>query len=127
MSYILIVEDDQNTADMMTRILEAEGFEVRHTIKGLEGLQEARHDRPDLIFMDFNLPDIDGRSMIIVFRKQLGDAVAPPIVAVTAHASEQQEYIARRFGCADFIAKPFQPERLVEVARTYVDSGSVSA
>jgi two-component system, cell cycle response regulator DivK len=118
MSHILLVEDNQANADMIIRILSSAGYTVKHTLRGLEGAQMARSDRPGLILMDFDLPDIDGRNMILVLKKQLGGNSAPPIVAVTARTSDQEMRVAKSFGCSAFIGKPFLPEELLRVVQS---------
>src|SRR5579871_1513060 len=105
MAYVLLIEDNQQNADMMIHLLQSVGFEVRHFIKGLEGSQQARRERPDLILLDFNLPDIDGRTLILTLKRGLGDSAAPPIVAVTARTGQVEKDLAERFGCSAFISK----------------------
>lgn len=117
MSYILLIEDNQANADMVIRILSAEGYEIKHTLRGLEGAKLARRERPDLILLDFDLPDIDGRTMILTLKKQLGDKAAPPIVAVTARTADIEKVVAEKFGCAAFVSKPFIPEEFVALVK----------
>ena len=117
MSYILLIEDNQENADMVIRILTAEGLTVKHFLRGLEGAQHARRNRPDLILMDFDLPDIDGRTLILNLKKQLGDKSAPPIAAVTARTGPGEMQLAERFGCAAFLGKPFTPDNLIDMVR----------
>jgi DNA-binding response OmpR family regulator len=83
MSHILLIEDNQANADMMIHILTSAGYQVRHFIRGLEGVKDSRLNRPELILLDFNLPDVDGRTLALSMRKQLG-ADCPPIIACTA-------------------------------------------
>jgi CheY-like chemotaxis protein len=113
MSYILLIEDNQLNADMVIHLLKPFNIEVRHTLYGLEGAKIARQEHPALIFMDFNLPDIDGRTLTLQLKKQLGGTNAPPIVALTARAGEREERLAEQFGCAAFVTKPFIPEELI--------------
>jgi CheY-like chemotaxis protein len=120
MSYILLVEDNQDNADMMIRLLEGENFEVRHSIKGLDAARLARRESPMLILMDFNLPDIDGRTLILQLKKQLGGDAAPPIVAVTARTGSIEKQMAERFGCSGFISKPFKPEEFLKIIKALV-------
>jgi len=111
MGKILIIEDNPNNAEMMIRILQAAGHEVHHYVEGLKGAVAAREIHPDIILMDFDLPDINGRNLILVLRKQLPNTA---IIAVTAHVDANNEKIARRFGSVDYIAKPFEPNRLLD-------------
>ena len=118
MCYVLLVEDNQDNADMIIRLLESLHLEVRHTLRGLEGAKMAREHRPALILMDFNLPDVDGSSLILMLRKQLGGDAAPPFVAITARTGAVEKKVAERFGCSAFISKPFEPEEFVSVIKS---------
>jgi CheY-like chemotaxis protein len=120
MSYILLVEDNQQNADMVIQILQSAGLEVKHFIRGLEAATFARKERPALILMDFDLPDIDGRALILSLKRQLGGDTAPPIVAVTARTGYVEKRVAERFGCMAFISKPYKPERLLSVVQSLV-------
>jgi|SRR5579859_255816 len=117
MSYILLVEDDPNNAQLMTRLLHTLHLEVRHTTRGLQGAEWARHERPLLILMDINLPDIDGRAIVMMLKKHLGGAAAPPIVAVTAREGAYEADLAARYGCSAFIKKPFKPEEFLTTVK----------
>jgi two-component system cell cycle response regulator DivK len=119
MSYILLVEDNQANADMIIHILASAHYQVRHCIKGLQGAKLAREERPDLILMDFNLPDIDGRMLVMVLKKQMG-VNAPPIVACTARTSEQEKLLAKQYGCSAFLGKPFSSQDLLTVVERFV-------
>jgi two-component system cell cycle response regulator DivK len=91
MTTVLLVEDNQDNADLIIRILEPVGFTVHHILRGLEAAQAARAHRPDVILLDFNLPDIDGRNLILTLKRQFGREKAPPIVAVTARTGHMEE------------------------------------
>ena len=113
MTTVLLVEDNPTNADMMQRLLHGEGFEVEHHVRGLDGVKAARSRKFDIILMDFNLPDFDGRNLVLTIKRQLG-RTSPPIVAVTARSGPVEEKIARRFGCDAFIAKPFDSQVFVD-------------
>ena len=113
MSYILVVEDNQDNADMIVHILTSAHYSVKHFKRGLEAAQAARGNRPDLILMDFNLPDIDGRTLTFLLKKQLGGPHSPPIVACTARVGRLESRLAEQFGCDAFLGKPFSPEDLL--------------
>ena len=120
MSYVLLVEDSQSNADMVIRLLQSINVTVQHTTHGLNAAKIANKERPDLILLDFNLPDIDGRTLILTLRKQLGGTQAPPIVALTARASESEKKIAQRFGFSAFISKPFVPDEFLELVQQFL-------
>lgn len=122
MSYVLLVEDNQENADIVIRLLNSLGLEVHHTTKGLQGAHMARTERPILILMDFNLPDIDGRTLVLQLKKQLGGPDSPPIAAITARTGVVEKQLAQRFGCSAFISKPFEPEEFLQVIRSLVPS-----
>ncbi len=118
MSHILLIEDNPTNAEMVIRILQSANLEVKHSLRGLEGAQMARRERPDLILMDFDLPDVDGRTMAFVLKKQLGGDAAPPIVAVTARTGDSEMRLAQKFGCTAFVSKPFIPEELLALIKS---------
>src|SRR5258706_11222699 len=120
MGYVLLVEDNQGNADMVIRLLQSANIEVRHSLRGLEGAQLARKDRPDMILMDFNLPDIDGRTLVLQLKKQLGGPSAPPIVALTARTGDHEIRMAMSFGCTAFVSKPFVPEQFLDLIKSLV-------
>jgi DNA-binding response OmpR family regulator len=122
MSYILLVEDSPDNANMVIRLLQSAGFDVHHALRGLEGARMARENRPSLILMDFNLPDIDGRTLALQLKKQLGGDAAPPIVALTARTGEREMRLAAHFGCVAFVGKPFVPEELLKLVRSLVQT-----
>jgi DNA-binding response OmpR family regulator len=113
MSYVLLIEDNPDNADIVMRVLGAAGYTVRHFLRGLDGVRAAQKDKPVLILMDFNLPDVDGRTLALVMKRQLGGDKAPPIIAVTARTGAYEEMMAERFGCAAFVSKPFEPQELL--------------
>ncbi|MBX3080652.1 MAG: response regulator [Anaerolineae bacterium] len=113
MAYILLVEDNDDHADLIIRTLTKAGYKVRHTGLGLEAAKLAREDRPDLILLDFDLPDIDGRTVVPLLRRKLGGTAAPPIVAVTGRTNDSDMRIGEMIGCTAYVCKPFLPETLV--------------
>ncbi len=99
---------------MTIRILESARYQVKHCIRGFEGAKIARYQRPALILIDFDLPDIDGYTVALILKKQLGQS-APPIIAVTARVGIAEIRLAEAYGCQAFISKPFLPEELLSV------------
>ena len=121
MNYILLIEDNQQNADLVIQILQSAGIEVKHFISGLEAAQFARRQRPSVILIDFDLPDIDGRTLVLSLKKQLGGESAPPIVAVTARTGATEKRLAEQFGCDGFVSKPFKPDKLLSLIQDLVN------
>src|SRR5450432_399645 len=121
MNYILLIEDNQQNADLVIQILQSAGMDVKHFINGLEAAQFARRQHPSVILIDFDLPDIDGRTLVLSLKKQLGGESAPPIVAVTARTGATEKRLAEQFGCAGFVSKPFEPDKLLSLIQDLLD------
>ena len=114
MTTVLLIEDNQENADMTIRILQSAQYNVLHCLRGFQGAKVARHEHPDVILVDFDLPDVQGYTVALMLRKQLGKA-APPIIAVTARVGVAEIQIAEIYGCQAFISKPFLPEELLSI------------
>lgn len=123
MSYVLLVEDTQDNADMMIRLLQSIGLEVRHYVRGLDGARAAYQERPQLVLMDFNLPDVDGRTLVLTLKKRLsaGGVAAPPVIAVTARTGVMEEMVAEAFGCDAFVKKPFEPQAFLNLVTEFIN------
>ena len=114
MKTVVFIEDNLENAEMTIRILNSAGYEVAHCVRGLDGAKLVRHQQPDVVLIDFDLPDIDGCTLALLLKKQLG-ASAPPIIAVTARAGVTEMRMAEKFGCSGFVSKPFMPDDLLNV------------
>ena len=119
MAHILLIEDNQANADMMIRLLESNGYQVRHFTHGLVGAKDAIKDPPSVILLDFNLPDVDGRTLLLMLKQRIGSSASPPIIAVTARTGVMEEAIAERFGCDAFVRKPFEPKEFLEIVAKF--------
>ncbi len=112
MSRILLVEDNEENRDALSRRLQRRGFEVVMAITGIEGVKKAREDRPDLILMDINLPELDGWEATRQI-KAAPESAAIPIIALTAHAMAGDRERALEAGCVDYHTKPVEFPRLL--------------
>jgi len=108
---ILVVEDNEMNRDMLCRRLERQGYAVLVAQDGIEGVEMARAERPDLIVMDLSLPRVDGWEAT---RRLKGDerTRAIPVIALTAHAMSTDRDKALAAGCDDFDTKPVDFARL---------------
>jgi len=102
---ILIVEDNETDVRLLKDILETRGYTILQTREGLEAIDLAVVNLPDLILLDIQLPDMSG---LEVARRLRGDERSKqiPIVAVTAFAMEWHEREALDSGCDAYVSKP---------------------
>jgi DNA-binding response OmpR family regulator len=105
---VLIIEDDPNVAEVVTRYLQREGFVVETATDGREGLDRALADPPDLVVLDLMLPSLSGLEVCRHLR-----AVAPvPVIMLTARGEEADRIAGLELGADDYLAKPFSPREL---------------
>jgi two-component system sensor histidine kinase/response regulator len=118
---ILVAEDNEINQLVMLEILEEEGVVCDIAVNGLEAvrlaLDPARHY--DLVLMDVQMPVVDGLSATREIRRQLGSDKLP-IIAVTAHAMEQERVRCEEAGMDDHIPKPVDPIRLMQAISCWV-------
>ena len=102
---ILYIEDDHASRRLVERVLTSRGYEVYVASEGLEGINLAREKSPELILMDINLPNMDGREITTRLRS-LPNFSSVPIVALTANISPGSRELALAAGCTGFMTKP---------------------
>lgn len=109
---ILYVEDNEDNAYMLSRRLSKKGFDVSIARDGVEGIDYAHRENPDLILMDLSLPEMDGWEAT---RRLKQDAAtgAIPIIAVSSHAMRGDREKALDAGCDDYDTKPVEFARLL--------------
>jgi CheY-like chemotaxis protein len=110
---ILLVEDNEFNRDMLCRRLRRRGFDVLLAVDGAEGIEVAKKHLPDLVLMDMDLPVIDGWEAT---RRLKSDQAtrAIPVIALTAHALQDECDRAWLSGCDDFATKPIEFEALLD-------------
>ena len=113
MSKILIVEDNEMNRDMLSRRLTRKGYEIEMAVDGQEGLDMMRSWSPDLVLMDMGLPVMDGWEA--TSQAKADEALSSiPIIALTAHAMEEDRQKALAAGADDFDTKPVNLSGLLE-------------
>ena len=112
MAKILLVEDNEDNRDMLSRRLERRGYHVVMAFDGEDGVAKAASESPDLVLMDMSLPGIDGWEA--TRRIRASEATASlPVIALTAHAMDGDREKALAAGCSDYDVKPVDLERLL--------------
>ncbi len=118
MKRILVVEDNEQNIYMLTFMLKKHGFEVIQAMDGLSGIKMAIEQKPDLIIMDWQLPDING--IEVTKRLRENDALKNlPIVFCTSNAMRGDREIALNAGATAFFEKPINPVTFVEAIKKY--------
>ena len=106
---VLIVEDDEDIADVLRRSLRNEGYEVRASADGREALDVATGFFPDLVVLDLGLPGMDGVEVCRRLREE-GDV---PILMLTARAETEDRVTGLDSGADDYLVKPFERRELL--------------
>jgi DNA-binding response OmpR family regulator len=110
---ILVVDDDSNVSEVVSRYLRREGYEVETVADGRVAVDRALANPPDLIVLDLMLPGLDGLEVCRRLR-----ALAPvPVIMLTARGDESDRVIGLELGADDYVAKPFSPKELVARVR----------
>lgn len=111
MSRLLLVEDNEINRDMLTRRLQRKGYVITTAIDGIERVQKAKKEIPDLILMDMNLPNIDGWEVTRII-KETPETKHIPVIALTSHALVSDRERSLEVGCDDYDTKPVDFFRL---------------
>ncbi|MBT9312439.1 ATP-binding protein [Leptothoe kymatousa] len=123
---LLIVEDVEENRQLLTRILELTGFEVKTAANGLEGLECWKAWHPHLVWMDMRMPVMDGfeatRCIRDLEKNQIKkEQQSTIIIALTAFAFEEHRTMALEAGCDDYVRKPFREQDLFEKLEQHLD------
>ena len=113
---VLLVEDNEVNRDMLVRRLERAGHQVSTAADGDAALQAMRDLQPGVVLMDMNLPIKDGWTACAEAQADTSIAVIP-IIALTAHAMEEDKHRALAAGCRDYATKPVDfPDLLAKIS-----------
>ena len=111
---ILVVDDELDIVKVVRAYLEQSGFRVITASDGQQALAAFRHERPDLIVLDLNLPKMDGLDVCRAIRRES----SVPIIMLTARVDETDRLIGLEIGADDYIVKPFSPREVVARVRS---------
>jgi two-component system cell cycle response regulator DivK len=118
MATILIIEDDPNSVNILTRVLERVGHEVMVATEGLSGVKAISQQRVDLVLLDMGLPDLGGHTVAALIKRIPGDV---PVVAVSASTEPETERRALNYGCIGYITKPINTRTFSEQIAVYLN------
>lgn len=110
---VLYVEDNADNRLLIRRILNAEGYDVLEADSAVQALRVLQAQKPDLILMDINMPDIDGYTLTAQIKSQ-PDLKHIPIIAMTANALKGDRERSLQAGCDGYIQKPIDVDQLTD-------------
>ncbi len=110
---ILVIEDNEQNMYLMHFLLEKNGYHVNEALSGPQGILSARNDRPDIILLDIQLPEMDGYAVAKELRRTPGLETIP-IIAVTSYAMAGDRERILAAGATDYIEKPVNPLTFVD-------------
>jgi two-component system cell cycle response regulator DivK len=116
---VLYVEDDPESRLLIRRVLQAEGYAVIEAKDAADGLASATEQRPDLILIDINLPEVDGLTLARQI-KSVPDLASTPVVALTANVMRGDRERSLGAGCDGYIQKPIDVDLLPRQISQYL-------
>jgi len=119
MKTCLIIEDNEDSRVLITRLLEKSGYRTLLAATGREGMTAALQRKPDFIILDIQLPDMDGLDVLRAIRSS-ASGYRIPVIAMTSYAmsGDRQRFLAS--GCDEYIEKPIDPQRVISQIRRVI-------
>ena len=117
---ILIVEDNKDSSEILSQFITKFGHQAIKAKDSKEGIVLAEAERPDLIIMDMDLPDVDGVKTTAILRQNPKTSHIP-VVALTAWIAELWREKALRVGIVTYLLKPVSPQTLNETINQYTN------
>lgn len=114
---ILVVEDDEDISALMEIFLQQAGMDVHLAEDGQKGLNMGLELKPDALFLDMHLPYLDGPEVSSRLRDK---GFTAPIIAMSASSGGPDRHKAMQAGASDFLAKPVDPERMMELLAQWI-------
>ena len=109
---ILIVDDEKNIVEAVRYALEKEGFRTVVAHDGARGLELARREAPDLVLLDWMLPELDGLEVCRILKRD-DKTRHIPVLMLTVKSGETDKVLGLELGADDYVTKPFSPRELV--------------
>lgn len=119
MKTILVVDDNEDSRELVKKILKKQGYEIIEAIDGEDAIAKAIAYRPNLILMDISIPKIDGYEVTRRLKSRI-DFKNIPIIAFTAHAMRGDQEKALQAGCDGYISKPVNVREFPEQIKIYL-------
>lgn len=119
MKKILIIEDEVDLCKFLDLRFQKEGFAVVIANDGVEGLEKAKEEKPDIIILDLMLPSLPGEEVCKRIRKD-ADICETPIIMLTAKDTDVDRIVGRVIGADAYLNKPFDGRKLLDEIRRFI-------
>jgi len=110
---VLVVDDEEDSLDVASRLLKMAGARVYSAGNGLEALDLIKQNKPDFILSDLSMPEMDGWALMHTLNKDRATSDIP-VIALTAHAMTGDRQRALSAGFVNHITKPLDPEKFIQ-------------
>lgn len=124
---VLLIDDDERLAGMVSDYLCASGYQVVHAPNATTGLERLQQALPELVILDLMLPDMDGLQVCQRIRGLPGAAGQLPVLMLTAKGDPMDRIIGLEMGADDYLPKPFEPRELLARIRAILRRKSQGA
>jgi two-component system cell cycle response regulator DivK len=116
---ILVVDDNQDSRELVVKVLKNKGYEMIEAVDGEEAIEKAIAERPNLILLDISIPKLNGYEVTQKL-KDMEEFENIPIVALTAHAMKGDRKKALEAGCEGYITKPINVRELPAQVKSFI-------
>jgi DNA-binding NtrC family response regulator len=120
--FVIIIEDDDGVRTALAKSLEQNGYLVRASATAAEGLKHLKEIAPDLVLLDYRLPDADGLALLETIHRQWPDV---PVIMMTGYANVETAVQAMHLGAYDYVSKPFSLEQMMFVVNKSLEAKRV--
>lgn len=110
---ITVIDDEKEFVDTVRDLLTGRGFDVTYAYGGLRGLEVVKEVLPDIVVLDINMPDLDGRDVLAKLKKD-EETKDIPVIILSARSDQFDESLGRELGAADYITKPYSSQDLIK-------------
>jgi len=116
----LVIEDNENNMELITFILETNGYSTLRAENGRDGIHAALNHQPDFVLLDIQLPDMDGSEVLHAIRAD-AKGIHLPVIAVTSYAmsGDRERLLAQ--GCTGYLEKPIDPGTIINSVRSILN------
>lgn len=122
---VLVIEDEQDTRDLLQFLLESHGAKVISTDNVTDALAIFGKDHPDIALTDIGMPEYNGYAFIAAVRKESPKGRNTPAIALTAYSTPADRDTALISGFNEYLAKPFEPGELISTIKRLYDQSRV--